>query len=92
MADATPELTDDQKHRKAYGAATQRLREAHKDEFQNYMKDEASKLGLDWSPRKTAEDRAREELRATLAKYPHLIDEVSVPQAEQPATKSEPGL
>lgn len=69
MADETDSKT---KIRKAYGAATTRLRDAHRDEFNRLMKAEAEALGVEWSPRLSAEEKAEKDLIALLAQHPTL--------------------
>jgi hypothetical protein len=62
--------------RKAYGTATTQLREKYKDEFVLLQQSAAQKLGLDWSPRKSKEQRDREKLQAILNENPALKDEL----------------
>jgi hypothetical protein len=40
-------------HRKAYGAASKRLREAHRAEFNAFMAEESKTLGFEWKPKPT---------------------------------------
>ena len=61
---------------KAYGAASTRLRAAHKSEFETYYREEADRLGIDYKPRRTPEKRAEDEMRALIEKFPHLRDSV----------------
>lgn len=61
--------------RKAYGLATSALRDAHRSEFQSLYHKAAKELGIDWSPRPTAEDKAREEMATLLREHPGLVDE-----------------
>lgn len=81
----------------ARSAATARLREAHQDEFNSLLVEEAKSRGIDWQPRKTAEQRAAEQLAALLEQYPHLADtlgsqpgepEYAVPTVETAEPKS----
>lgn len=58
--------------RQAYGAATQKLRDAHRDEFNRLYQESAAELGVEWAPRPTAEQRAEAEFDALLEQYPHL--------------------
>lgn len=62
--------------RKAYGQASAQLREKYKDEFLLLQQSAAQKLGLDWSPRKSKEQRDREKLQKILADNPALKDEL----------------
>lgn len=73
MADTPAEaLTRDQALRKAYGLATKRLREAHREEFDGLYGAEAKALGHEYTPKPTAEQKAAEELDTILAKFPAL--------------------
>jgi len=74
---------------KAYGLATQDLRESHRDEFNGYYSARALELGQEWHPRMTAEQRAAEEFDRLIDEYPFLRDRLpeppdsAVPGAEQ---------
>ena len=67
--------TDEQKRREAYSAATARLRDSRKDEFRALVLEEAAKRGVTYEFRKTAEERAREQVQALLAQHPNLAVE-----------------
>lgn len=54
-------------HRAAYNAATTTLRNAHRDEFNGYMLAETAARGLEWQPRLSPQEKARQEI-ARLAK------------------------
>lgn len=60
--------------RKAYGAATSRLREEHQAAFNLLYTEEAKKLGVEWHPRPTTEEKAKQELAALLEANPELFD------------------
>jgi hypothetical protein len=62
--------------RKAYGTATAQLREKYKDEFLLLQQSAAQKLGLDWSPRKSKEQRDREKVQKILADNPAIKAEL----------------
>lgn len=68
--------------RKAYGAATARLREGHREEFDRLYVEEAKKLGVDYKPKPTAEQKAEEQLRALLAEHPGLRSKIAPPAAQ----------
>lgn len=53
--------------RAAYNAATTTLRNAHRDEFNGYMLAETAARGLEWQPRLSPQEKARQEI-ARLAK------------------------
>lgn len=58
--------------RQAYGMASQRLREEHRDEFNTLREEAAKELGVEWSPRLTPEQRAEAEFDDLIEAYPHL--------------------
>lgn len=58
--------------RKAYSHASSTLREKYRDEFNKIVKEKAKDLGYEWSPKKTKEEKAREEFEALLRDYPDL--------------------
>jgi hypothetical protein len=62
----------DEALKKSYQSATKRLREKHSEDFNLFRQEEAQKLGVEWTPPKTAEQKAQEEYDALIAKYPHL--------------------
>jgi hypothetical protein len=70
------ELSRTQALNAANGAALKRLKEAHTDEFNGYMAEEAKARGQEWSPRLTPEQRAEQELQDLLAKFPDLANKV----------------
>lgn len=65
--------------RKAYTNATTRLRESRREEFDALYAEEAQKLGVDYTPRPTAEQKAEQEFDALLAAYPHLANKIGQP-------------
>lgn len=70
---------------KAYGAATAKLRDAHRDEFNRLYQAEAAELGVEWKPKLTPEQKAKNDLDAILAEYPHLADDFREREPEVPA-------
>lgn len=62
--------------RRAYGAATATLREKHREEFNTLMKAECAALGVEWSPRPTEAEKAKQALDALLAAHPELREQV----------------
>lgn len=62
--------------RQAYGKATQTLRENHRDEFNTLYSEAAGALGVEWSPRLTEEEKARQQFDELLAQYPNLRDRI----------------
>lgn len=72
----------------AYGAASNRLRQAHQDEFNGYYAEEAKKVGVVWKPRLSPSERAEQQLKELLAQHPELrskIDEESPDTAASPS-------
>lgn len=63
-------------HREAYGKAMSRLRDAHPDEFNSLRMEEAKARDLDWKPKPTEEQKAREQLAKILAEYPGLAETI----------------
>lgn len=81
----------DAKLRESYTTAMTRLREAHPAEFNQLRQAAAKELGIEWTPRPTDEEKAREQMQALLAKYPGLASEYGGTGAEQDVDeKSEP--
>lgn len=74
--------------RQAYGAATQRLREQHRDDFNKLYAEEAKQRGVEWTPKKSPEEKAREQLEALFAEHPHLREEY-LAQQEQAGEQAE---
>lgn len=77
MTESTTETKQQQddratKLRKAYTNAAALLREKHRDEFDKFYADEAAKLGVDYTPKPSAEQRAEQQIDSILAEYPHL--------------------
>lgn len=75
-AETAPEAEQERKTllRKAYGTATQALRDAHKDEFQDLYVQAATDLGVEYTPRLSPEQRAEVEFARLVEEYPHLKD------------------
>jgi hypothetical protein len=68
-AEETNEVTPEERDRrlqKAYTAATQELRQTHRDEFNDAYSRHASELGVEWRPRPSAEQKAEEQFDALL--------------------------
>jgi hypothetical protein len=64
------------KLRKAYGSATQKLREAHRDEFDTLYEQDAKALGVDYKRKPSAEEKAEADLKALLEAHPGLRDKI----------------
>jgi hypothetical protein len=57
---------------KAYSAATSRLREANRDEFDGYLSEEYAKYGIVFNPKPSEVAKARAEIERLLAAHPEL--------------------
>jgi hypothetical protein len=73
----TNEQSTEQLKGKAWTAASRELRNAHHAEWLERLEAQYRKLGLTWTPRPTAEERARAQLDELLAQHPALIDHVA---------------
>lgn len=60
----------------ATAAANKRLKESHLDEWNKYMAEEAEQRGQEWSPKKSPEQRAEEEVARLIEQYPHLAEKI----------------
>lgn len=69
----------------AYGAATARVRDNHRDEFNRFYQEEAEKRGLDWKPKLTAEQKAEQTLLDLLDEFPHLSERLRGRQMGEPS-------
>lgn len=82
----TPEVDRKEALRKAYGKATQDLREKHRGDFDALYAEHARALGVDYEPRKTPEQKAAEEFDALMEQYPFLRERAANPDAPQGQT------
>lgn len=75
----TDEATNDKQklQRQAYSKATTRLREAHRTEFDSLLSQEAEQLGIEYRPKPTPEQKARQQMQELLESHPHLREEFS---------------
>lgn len=72
-------MSDDDRNskvRKSYQVATNRLREKYSEEFRQLQTEAAAELGIDYKPRATKVEKAREQLAELLRENPALEDEV----------------
>jgi CTP synthase (UTP-ammonia lyase) len=67
---------DKSKLRQAYQAATQTVREAHRDEFNKAYQREAEARGVKWEPRKTQVEKDAEEFERLLSEHPEFLDRI----------------
>lgn len=61
----------------SYVTATKQLREKYLDDFNALRVAAAKDLGVEWTPPKTKEQKAEEELAALLEQYPHLREKAA---------------
>jgi hypothetical protein len=70
--------------RAAYSEATTKLRQAHLTEFNTLMKQGCAERGIEWEPKPTAVDRARQQIQALLGEYPELQDQFGPAEDDVP--------
>lgn len=63
----------------ASGAASKRLKQVHQEEWDGYMKEEATARGEEWAPKPTPEAKAKAEFERLLAEYPTLANSLYAP-------------
>lgn len=78
----TEQAERDKALKRAYQAATSRLRTEHREDFHRLYAEEATKRGVEWTPPKTAEEKAADELRELLSRFPHLAEQVVVEEEQ----------
>lgn len=62
--------------RKAYGEAAAELRTTHQEEFDALYVKHAAKYGIDYKPKPTKAEKARQALAALLSENPDLKEEL----------------
>jgi hypothetical protein len=67
-----PSVESNTDRSKAYSAATARLREGHRQEFDGYLTEEMAKFGLVYTPKPTEAEKAKSEIEKLLALHPEL--------------------
>jgi hypothetical protein len=79
-----PKVLRQQRLTKAYGTATNQLRDAHRDEFNQLYAKAAEELGEKWEPKLTEEQKAAQQMREILAKFPNLkgVTEAGIPHGQ----------
>lgn len=80
--EGTTSLTRQQALNKAYSAASARLREEHRKQFDALYVEEAAKLGVEYKPKPTEEEKAEQQLRELLAQHPNLRSKIAPATAE----------
>lgn len=56
----------------ARSTAASRLRQAHREEHDKYLAEEMAAQGIDWKPKPTPEQKAKQDLERIYAEFPHL--------------------
>lgn len=68
---------------KAYTTASKDLRTAHQDEFNRYYQQRLAELGIEWTPRKSKQDQALDQIVTLLDEYPDLATKLAERLATQ---------
>jgi hypothetical protein len=66
----------------AWTAAARLLREKYQVEWLTLLRQEYAERGLEWNPRKSQEEKDREQLAELIAKYPDLVTELAAKHPE----------
>jgi hypothetical protein len=67
----------------AYTAAQKDLREAHQDEFNGYYQKECAARGIEWTPRKSKQDQALDQIVVLLQEFPDLGEKLAARLARE---------
>ena len=84
--ETTEEMTQQERDRlmsQAYGAAQKDLREAHKKEFDSYYQKRAAERGIEWTPKKSKQEQALDQITDLLQEYPEIAEQLAERLAEQ---------
>lgn len=65
----------------ARSAAVTQLIEKHRKEFNDLVQAEAKKVGVDWKPQPTKEEKALAQAQALIADNPGLLEQLKAAQA-----------
>lgn len=71
--------------KESYQSALKALRTRHLAEFNTLRVEEARKRGITWTPPKTDEEKAAEQMAALLREHPALAEQFSKPAAAAPS-------
>ena len=69
--------TEAELKREAYSAAETRLRNEYQDRFRELVIEEAGKRGVQYTFKKTPEEKAAEQMKALLEQFPDLRQQVA---------------
>ena len=72
---------------KAWTAAARDLREKFKKDWETFLRARYHEYGLEWNPRKTTEEREREQLAELVTKHPDLARQLTQRQIDDDADK-----
>lgn len=67
-----PSSTDNKVKQQAYSKAQTRLRQENPDLWNKVLGEEYQKVGIDWKPKPTEEEKAQAEVERLLAAHPNL--------------------
>jgi transcription initiation factor TFIID subunit TAF12 len=65
-------MTETDPKRAAYSAATTRLRDQHRDDFNILLREEMARRNVEWAPRPTDQQKAERQVNDLFEKYPEL--------------------
>lgn len=83
---ATDEQSQGERDRlmsQAYGAAQRELRTAHQDEFNGYYQKQCAERGIEWTPRKSKQEQALDQIQDLLTEFPDLATQLAERLAAQ---------
>jgi hypothetical protein len=70
-------MANDPARNAAYTAAARRIREAHPDEWHEYLKEETESRGLEYKPRLSGEEAAWRQIGQLMLDFPALKDRLT---------------
>lgn len=82
---STQKLSREERERRlnrAYGKASQELRDRYRDEFNQLYGEAAREEGVDWKPRLRPEEKAEQELLTIFEAWPDLREKYAADQAQ----------
>jgi len=82
MAKRVDPVTTEQKRNAARTTALRRLREAHRADWNRLLKAELDKVGVEWTPPPTEEEKAAQTVLELLEKFPDLRHRVANRKAQ----------
>lgn len=61
----------------AYSAAQKTLRAAHQEEFNSLYQKACRDRGIEWTPRKSKQEQALDQIQTLLSEYPDLASQLA---------------